>query len=723
MTGPQDLAGFPDALRERYVPKARLGAGSFGVVFRAQDRALLRDVAVKVFRGRFSEDLRSRFQREIRALATIEHPHIVTIYDASVTDDGAWIVMELLHGRPADEATLEDPLALMLDIAAGLQALHEESLLHRDVKPANLFVTAEGRGVLLDLGLVADPASTALTATGKLVGTLRYLAPEIFRGATPGAPADWYAWGASLFELAEGRPMRKEVPVAGLMAGIDEAPPVFTKIASDGAAAAAVRACVAAKPEDRPEGLAALRALLDRPSAARTPDRRGPEPAPPSPRRSRAMVLALAVAGIALGTGYLRRSLTPAPPAPAPARIRPSPARELARQLRAREDFDTDPRSYFRQLRRLPAMRNLLEGLDAGRAPWAEGAPLREELLEVDAALREREWMPLFEALVRPLPDAPDEPIPRGPFRLVLEEVPAALGGWAGEAIRERRRAQRAIDAFLEELNRLPGEDLAELPALLTLRMLGRPRPGALFTMPSTRRYRSFLARGLRPAAVHAHRSYVAAFRAITGATSDQAADRLALLLGKATQILDVIQLSELATLPPELLLGAQPRRPAEWLFVGRLLVVQALIQELGGDGGREKKEVAMRALVVARGEPGSRAGNRRSQQAGRELLKLLLRFEDQPNLLQLVASYRAALREHPGDFQRTFLSDLAGAILSLVRRGELPLSELVDLDRSLSAWRASHPDLRGEGRLARVHDELRETLEGGAPAGGGGGR
>jgi serine/threonine protein kinase/tetratricopeptide (TPR) repeat protein len=205
-----------------YRISAPLAAGGMGVVYRARDTRLERDVAVKLLAPHRSLDGRSlaRFEQEARVLAALSHPNLLSIHDVGNVDGTVFVVTELLEG-----ATLRDRLSTAeigvaravewaLQIAQGLAAAHERSIVHRDLKPENVFITRDGIVKILDFGLarrverdrVADakPAPT-LTEDGAILGTVGYLAPEQARGLPADHRSDIFAFGAVFYEMLTGR--------------------------------------------------------------------------------------------------------------------------------------------------------------------------------------------------------------------------------------------------------------------------------------------------------------------------------------------------------------------------------------------------------------------------------------------------------------------------------------------------------------------------------------
>jgi predicted Ser/Thr protein kinase len=193
----------------RFEIEARLGAGGFGVVYRARDRERERSVALKVLRGRDAAGL-VRFKREFRALADVLDPHLVRLHELFAQDDQVFFTMELVEGRPIDLALREpappSPARLarvFRQLVAGVGTLHAHGLLHRDLKPSNVLVTGDDRVVILDFGLATDVR--AADAAEGLGGTPAYMAPEQLAAGTSSPASDVYALGVTLYEALAGR--------------------------------------------------------------------------------------------------------------------------------------------------------------------------------------------------------------------------------------------------------------------------------------------------------------------------------------------------------------------------------------------------------------------------------------------------------------------------------------------------------------------------------------
>ena len=209
----------------RYQMRKQLGSGGFGSVFSARDERLERDVAIKLLpRERV---IYARFEREARAAARLQHPAIVTLYEAAVDDEGAYLVSELVRGKPLDRLLRDGKLSdreileVVISLCDALEHAHARGVVHRDVKPSNVLVlsrpaSAQHPAKLADFGVAHVLGSETLTRTGEVVGTLAYMAPEQAEGSEAGPAADLYSLAVVVYEALTGaNPLRDRVTGGG----------------------------------------------------------------------------------------------------------------------------------------------------------------------------------------------------------------------------------------------------------------------------------------------------------------------------------------------------------------------------------------------------------------------------------------------------------------------------------------------------------------------------
>ncbi|MFF0744718.1 serine/threonine-protein kinase [Streptomyces sp. NPDC004111] len=269
--------GENERLAGRYRVIEQLGRGGMGVVWRAVDEVLGREVAVKELRtysdasGPELADLQVRMQREARAAARIRHPGVISVHDIAEHEGRPLIVMELVDGPSLDDVLtrkgLLDPreaAAMGARVLDALGAAHRVGVLHRDVKPGNVLLDVSGRTVLTDFGIAAiddpgDGSTTHLTRSGELVGSLDYLAPERAQGQEPGPASDIWALGATLYAAVEGgSPFRRTSTWSTLNAIVVEPLPEPVR---SGPLAPVLSLLMAKDPAARPDAEEAARLL------------------------------------------------------------------------------------------------------------------------------------------------------------------------------------------------------------------------------------------------------------------------------------------------------------------------------------------------------------------------------------------------------------------------------------------------------------------------------
>ena len=346
-----------ETLSGKYKVERLLGEGGMGEVFVAEDADLGRRVALKVLRGLGAAGqaaAEERLRREARVLAAIGHPNIVQIFDIGRTDSGApFLVMELLEGetlfaRSSREGPMpvKQAVSIVADVLSALQVVHAKGMVHRDMKPENVFLAGDAAGrqitKLLDLGIAkarSPEANTpALTETGAIVGTPYYMAPEQAMGVPDiDGRADLYAVGGILYTLLAGRtPFRSSNVIALLRMIIDTDPEPIEKL----------------RPDVPPELAAVIARSMERDREKRFPDAQAfldalapfatlilTRPVMTTPAGSRRGLLLGLVVGVVIAAGAILAMSgagrqTPAPPRPtrAPSEIRPEappPAKEL----------------------------------------------------------------------------------------------------------------------------------------------------------------------------------------------------------------------------------------------------------------------------------------------------------------------------------------------------------------------------------------------------------
>ncbi len=242
---------IPGTILGQYAIRSPLGAGGMGEVYRAHDTRLDREVAIKVLPESLTADADRlhRFEQEARAAAALNHPNILAVYQMATHEGVSYMVSELLEGETLRERLRRGPIPLRkaidyaVQIAHGLAAAHDKGIVHRDVKPDNLFVTKDGRVKILDFGLAklaqprdasgAEATIAEGTEAGMVMGTVGYMSPEQVRGKMADHRSDIFAFGTILYEMVTGKQtFRKPTSAETMTAILNEDPPPISQVAA-----------------------------------------------------------------------------------------------------------------------------------------------------------------------------------------------------------------------------------------------------------------------------------------------------------------------------------------------------------------------------------------------------------------------------------------------------------------------------------------------------------
>jgi eukaryotic-like serine/threonine-protein kinase len=339
-----------------YEIQSPLGAGGMGEVYRARDMRLDRIVAIKVLPKHFQSDadLKVRFEREARAISSLQHAHICTLFDVGNQDGIEYLVMEYLEGETLAARLLKGPLPpdqvlkIAIEIADALEKAHRHGIIHRDLKPGNIMLTKSG-AKLMDFGLAKGQGASAtigtgtaggpltpsmptmnvfsptspvspLTQKGMIVGTFQYMAPEVLQGAEADARSDIFSFGCVLYEMTTGRRAFDGKSQVGLLAAILEKDPEPIRVShplTPRALEHVIQRAMEKNPEDRWQSVADIRGELKWIAENGTPaDAPVAAVARPYRREQLAWIAmaVMAIAAVVLAIGFIRR-------APAPARV------------------------------------------------------------------------------------------------------------------------------------------------------------------------------------------------------------------------------------------------------------------------------------------------------------------------------------------------------------------------------------------------------------------
>lgn len=325
----------------RYELLGEIGSGGMGVVYRAYDTKLRREVAIKVLAASLAKNAEAvaRFEREAQAASALAHPNVLTLFDIGMHRGASYLVYELLRGGTLRERLAKGPLPAvtavdyMLQIASGVSAAHAKGIVHRDLKPENLFIIEGGQVKILDFGIAkllpqaryvpvrfpsADPKVPSIdTLAGAIIGTVGYMSPEQVRGKPADHRSDIFALGAILYEMLSGsRAFPGELFDAGMRV-LNSEPPALDPAAPPGLEDV-IRRCLKKEPQERFQSVAELESSLARVKAdlstGKSPPEIGPAPVPPSPGPpflpGRPWLLAIAIVVVVaavLGVAWKRR--------------------------------------------------------------------------------------------------------------------------------------------------------------------------------------------------------------------------------------------------------------------------------------------------------------------------------------------------------------------------------------------------------------------------------
>jgi eukaryotic-like serine/threonine-protein kinase len=341
-----------------------LGGGGMAVVYLARDEELDRQVAIKVLADNLAADdsFRKRFLREARLAAGLAHRNVVQVYDSGEVDGRPYIVMEYIDGETLAEVLSRrgrlppaEAIELGLQMSSGLDHAHQKGLVHRDIKPQNVLICADGTVKIVDFGIAFSTQGSRVTEVGTVLGTAAYLAPEQAAGEEATAAADVYALGVVLYEMLAGRTPHTAESLTQFLAGKQEQPiPALRELAPQTSASLedVIMRCLARLPAYRPQSAGELAAALAGASAdvptvplgrsgdtAELPTRVAIPPArrPRSRPGRKLAALAVGAVGLVIGVSLLAfgcDSSDAPPPAPVDRPTAAEQAREFTAWLR-----------------------------------------------------------------------------------------------------------------------------------------------------------------------------------------------------------------------------------------------------------------------------------------------------------------------------------------------------------------------------------------------------
>ncbi len=236
--GDNDLIGR--LLNGRYEITERLGDGGMSIVYKATDRFLGRTVSIKVLRDQFAADSEflQRFRREAQAVANLSHANIVSLFDVGQDGETHYLVMEYVEGQTLKDKikeegpfTPEQAVDIAKQVLAGLNHAHQKKVIHRDIKPHNILITATGQAKITDFGIARAVTETTLVHTGPIMGSAHYFSPEQAKGYPVDARSDLYSLGVVIYEmLAAKRPFEGDTPLSVALQHVQDEPPSLRRI-------------------------------------------------------------------------------------------------------------------------------------------------------------------------------------------------------------------------------------------------------------------------------------------------------------------------------------------------------------------------------------------------------------------------------------------------------------------------------------------------------------
>jgi eukaryotic-like serine/threonine-protein kinase len=269
------MSGVPTLLAGRYRLRGSIGQGGMADVQRAHDEQLDREVAVKILHARYADDpsFLLRFRREAQSAASLNHPNIVSVYDAGETDGRPFIVMELVRGRSLRQLTRTERTTagrateIVGDAALALNYAHEHGLIHRDIKPGNILISHDGEVKVTDFGIARAVNAETITETAAVFGTAAYVSPEQAQGDTVDRRTDVYSLGCVLYELLAGQqPFHADSPVALAYQHVSAMPPAPSELSDESTPEldAITLKAMAKNPDDRYQTAREFNADLER---------------------------------------------------------------------------------------------------------------------------------------------------------------------------------------------------------------------------------------------------------------------------------------------------------------------------------------------------------------------------------------------------------------------------------------------------------------------------